>query len=91
VPAVSADALDVLERYAWPGNVRELRGVADAIVAARLPAVTLAALPPTVVDAVPAPARDDEAMQLDELIVRLVKERHATRAEESSSHARRAG
>ncbi len=31
-PALSYDALDVLERYRWPGNVRELRNVIERAV-----------------------------------------------------------
>jgi two-component system nitrogen regulation response regulator NtrX len=29
---ITADALDVLERYSWPGNVRELRNVIERLV-----------------------------------------------------------
>ena len=32
VPALSAEALSLLERYAWPGNVRELRNAIDRAV-----------------------------------------------------------
>ncbi|HET7585963.1 MAG TPA: sigma-54 dependent transcriptional regulator [Gemmatimonadaceae bacterium] len=34
-PALSQDALDVLERYRWPGNVRELRNVVERAVLLR--------------------------------------------------------
>ncbi|WP_437644025.1 sigma 54-interacting transcriptional regulator [Sorangium sp. So ce362] len=32
VPAVSAEALSLLERYSWPGNIRELRNVIERAV-----------------------------------------------------------
>jgi two-component system, NtrC family, response regulator AtoC len=32
VPAVSAEALSLLERYRWPGNIRELRNVIERAV-----------------------------------------------------------
>jgi len=31
-PALSTDAMDVMERYRWPGNVRELRNVVERAV-----------------------------------------------------------
>jgi two-component system response regulator HydG len=47
IRAISADALDVLTRYAWPGNVRELENVIErAVVLARRDRITVADLPP---------------------------------------------
>jgi two-component system response regulator HydG len=47
IRAISADALDVLTRYAWPGNVRELENVIErAVVLVRRDRITVADLPP---------------------------------------------
>ena len=32
VPKLSAQAQDILRRYAWPGNVRELRNICERLV-----------------------------------------------------------
>ena len=32
VPKLSAEAQDILRRYAWPGNVRELRNICERLV-----------------------------------------------------------
>jgi len=42
-PEITADALDLLQRYDWPGNVRELRNVLErALVASSAPRLTAA-------------------------------------------------
>lgn len=49
VPAISADAVDALARYAWPGNVRELQNYIErAIVLSRDGNISLDLLPPHV-------------------------------------------
>jgi DNA-binding NtrC family response regulator len=46
---ISADAMEVLERYTWPGNIRELQNVVEQSVwQAEGPIVEVAHLPPTV-------------------------------------------
>ncbi len=72
MPALSAEALALLEGYAWPGNIRELRNIVEraallatggTITAAQLPLERLRA--PTIVAPPPpapsAPAAPSEA------------------------------
>jgi two-component system response regulator HydG len=60
VPAVSWDALEVLQRYAWPGNVRELRACAEAMAYAAKAdrAITLTAVPREIREAADTAAGD---------------------------------
>ncbi|WP_437566744.1 sigma 54-interacting transcriptional regulator [Sorangium sp. So ce542] len=71
VPAVSAEALSLLERHAWPGNIRELRNVieravmlcaGDTLLPEHLPAkMRTGGAPPTP----PTPAREASAPSSD--------------------------
>jgi transcriptional regulator with GAF, ATPase, and Fis domain len=54
---IDDDALSVLKGYAWPGNIRQLENVIErAVVFAEGPFVTVADLPPELVDARVPPA-----------------------------------
>jgi two-component system, NtrC family, response regulator AtoC len=58
VREMTADAMQLLERYSWPGNIRELRAAIErAVVMAGGPKITVRDLPPSVRDgaaAIPA-------------------------------------
>lgn len=76
VPAISEQALRVLESYSFPGNVRELQNiVSHAAIVCTGDAITIKDLPKSVVDAVqraptPRTASTDFIRALDEAIVR---------------------
>jgi DNA-binding NtrC family response regulator len=51
VREMTADAMQLLERYPWPGNIRELRAAIErAVVMAGGPKITIRDLPPSVRD-----------------------------------------
>jgi two-component system response regulator AtoC len=51
VREMTADAMQLLERYPWPGNIRELRAAIErAVVMAGGPKITVRDLPPSVRD-----------------------------------------
>ncbi len=83
VTGFTAEAADLLLRYAWPGNVRELRtAIEHAVVLCRSERITPRDLPPGMRNAQPATgnqtllARDDLTIQEaeKELIIRALKE-----------------
>lgn len=57
ITGFAPEALEAIRRYHFPGNVRELQNIIErAAVLARTPTITLAELPPHVVEPPPAPA-----------------------------------
>ena len=55
VREMTADAMQLLERYPWPGNIRELRAAIErAVVMAGGPKITVRDLPPSVREATTA-------------------------------------
>jgi DNA-binding NtrC family response regulator len=77
MPAVSPDAMAMLESYKWPGNVRELKNVAERLVVrCRNGAIELADLPTNLVRAeplavvAPAPGTRSAADALFDRVVR---------------------
>jgi DNA-binding NtrC family response regulator len=76
LPAVSAEAMRLLEAYDWPGNVRELRNAVEhAVVVSGGGPVLPAHLPEGVRRGpAPAPAGDSAAAILDRYVERLADE-----------------
>jgi transcriptional regulator with GAF, ATPase, and Fis domain len=60
VTTVDDDALAVLKAYSWPGNVRQLENVIErAAVISEGPVITIADMPPELLDRKTAPRPDD--------------------------------
>jgi DNA-binding NtrC family response regulator len=63
VERISAEALDVLKRYAWPGNLRELENIVErAVVLATDRIIEAAHLPLHIVESTPVAMSGDEGL-----------------------------
>ena len=63
VERISAEALDVLKRYAWPGNLRELENIVErAVVLATDRVIEAAHLPLHIVESTPLVLSGDEGL-----------------------------